>query len=83
MAASRAIFFPGSDRDQILEEVTAIMKMQEVKEIAKKRGIKTANMKKADIIRAIQQAEGNCDCYDTGRVAECGQSNCLWRDDCK
>jgi len=59
------------------------MKMQEAKEIAKKWGIKTANMKKADIIRAIQQAEGNCDCYSTGKAGGCGQSICLWREDCK
>ena len=59
------------------------MKMQETREIAKKWGIKTAKMKKADIIRAIQQAEGNCDCYNTGKAAACGQTICLWREDCK
>jgi hypothetical protein len=59
------------------------MKMQETREIAKNMGIKTANMKKVDIIRAIQQAEGNCDCYNTGKASGCGQSICLWRDDCK
>jgi len=59
------------------------MKMQEVREIAKKMGIKTANMKKADVIRAIQLAEGNIDCYDSGKSAECGQDNCLWREDCE
>jgi hypothetical protein len=58
------------------------MKIQEVREIAKKQGIKTANAKKVDIIRAIQQAEGNIDCYSTGKSAECGQDNCLWREDC-
>ena len=57
--------------------------MQEVREIAKKMGIKTANMKKADIIKAIQLAEGNIDCYDSGKSAECGQDNCLWREDCE
>ncbi len=59
------------------------MKMQEVREIAKKLGIKTANMKKADLIRAIQQAEGNFQCYETGQAAGCGQDNCLWRNDCQ
>lgn len=58
------------------------MKMQEVREIAKKMGIKTANMKKVDIIRTIQQTEGNNDCYQTGYAEKCDQSNCLWRDDC-
>ena len=59
------------------------MKMQEVREIAKKMNIKTANMKKANIIRSIQQEEGNDDCYETGQASECGQENCLWREDCK
>ncbi len=59
------------------------MKMQEVREVAKKMGIKTANMKKADIIKAIQQAEGNIECYNTGKADECGQDNCLWREDCE
>jgi hypothetical protein len=59
------------------------MTIQETRKIAKSWGIKTANMKKADIIRAIQQAEGNCDCYNTGRVQACGQNACLWREDCK
>ncbi|RNC73282.1 MAG: SAP domain-containing protein [Desulfuromonadales bacterium] len=59
------------------------MKMQEIKEIAKQRGVKAGTMKKADLIRAMQQAEGNRDCYETGVSAECGQGECLWREDCK
>jgi hypothetical protein len=58
------------------------MKMQEVREIAKKWNIKTVNMKKTDLIRAIQRAEGNTDCFDTGYADKCGQYNCLWREDC-
>ncbi len=58
------------------------MKMQELREIAKKRGIKTANMKKADIIRAIQRDEGNADCFDSGNADKCGQAECLWKDEC-
>lgn len=59
------------------------MKMQEVKEIAKNRGVKAGTMKKAELIKNMQRAEGNADCYDTGNAAECGQDECLWRDDCK
>lgn len=59
------------------------MKMQELREIAKKRGIKTANMKKADIIRIIQREEGNNDCYCSGNADKCGQTECLWKDDCE
>ncbi len=58
------------------------MKMQEIREFAKKRGIKTANMKKADVIRAIQRDEGNTDCYESGNANKCGQAQCLWKDDC-
>ncbi len=59
------------------------MNTEAIKEIAKQRGIKTAKMKKGEIIRAIQAVEGNPTCFDTGQVAECDQMNCLWREDCK
>jgi hypothetical protein len=58
------------------------MKLQEVKNIAKKMGIKAGSMKKTELIRAIQKAEGNVECFGTGRAEECGQMNCLWREDC-
>jgi hypothetical protein len=58
------------------------MKMDEIKEIAKKHGIKPGKMKKADLIRAIQQAEGNEACFETGKADVCGQDSCLWRGDC-
>jgi len=64
------------------KEQTAIMKMQEIREIAKQRCIKTANMKKADIIRAIQREESNADCYGTDNADKCGQTECLWKSDC-
>jgi hypothetical protein len=59
------------------------MKMPDVKEIAKKRGVKSGTMKKAELIRTIQETEGNEACYETGKAAECGQDKCLWRDDCE
>ena len=59
------------------------MLMKEIKEIAKKTGVSPARMKKMDLIRAIQRAEGNSDCFATTHVNVCGQMNCLWRDDCK
>lgn len=59
------------------------MNMQEVKEIARQRGVKAGTMKKAELVRAIQSDEGNEACYGTGRAASCGQERCLWRDDCK
>jgi hypothetical protein len=59
------------------------MKIQDVKEIAKKQGVNAGKMNKTDLIRAIQKAEGNHACFDTASVQTCGQMNCLWRADCK
>lgn len=59
------------------------MKIEEIRGIAKQRDVKTGKMKKGEIIRAIQEAEGNPMCFDTGEAVECGQANCLWRKDCK
>ncbi|MFA7402426.1 MAG: Rho termination factor N-terminal domain-containing protein [Pelobacteraceae bacterium] len=58
------------------------MKLEEIKEIAKKHDIKAGKMKKADLVRAIQQAEGSNACFETGQASECGQTGCLWRSDC-
>ena len=58
------------------------MKLEEIREIAKQHNIKPGKMKKADLIRAIQQAENNDPCFDTGKVDHCGQHACLWREDC-
>ena len=58
------------------------MKLDEIKEIAKQNNIKAGKMKKADLVRAIQQAEGNEVCFETGQANTCGQAACLWREDC-
>jgi len=59
------------------------MKLAEVKQIAKDRGLQVRNLKKADLIRSIQLSEGNNDCYNTDSAESCGQGSCLWRDDCQ
>jgi hypothetical protein len=59
------------------------MKLDEIKEIAKKHSIKVGKMKKAELIRAIQQAERNEPCFATGASSKCGQDACMWREDCK
>jgi hypothetical protein len=58
------------------------MKLDEIKEIAKQHNIKVGKQKKADLVRAIQQAEQNDACFDTGNSESCGQDACLWREDC-
>lgn len=57
------------------------MNVKEIKTIAKKMGLQTNKIKKADMIRSIQAAEGNSPCFQTG-VTSCDQENCCWRSDC-
>lgn len=59
------------------------MKLDEIKEIARQHNIKPGKMKKTELIQAIQQAEGNEQCFDTGKADQCGQESCLWRGDCE
>jgi hypothetical protein len=58
------------------------MKIQEIRTIAKEQGIKTGNLIKPELIRAIQKSEGNFDCYGSATSEFCDQVNCLWRKDC-
>jgi hypothetical protein len=59
------------------------MKLDEIKEIARKHNIKIGKMKKAELVRAIQLAEGSDACFETGKANRCGQDACLWREDCE
>jgi hypothetical protein len=56
--------------------------MNEIKAIASERGIKCGKLNKTDLVRTIQQQEGNPSCYNTGQKNICGQDQCLWRADC-
>ena len=58
------------------------MKFNEIQKIAKGMGINTFQMKKIDMILAIQHAENNIECFGTSRVEYCEEFTCLWRDDC-
>ena len=58
------------------------MNLKEIKDMAKSQGIKVGNMKKDNLIKSIQRAEGNFDCFGTAIAGECDQINCLWRGDC-
>jgi hypothetical protein len=58
------------------------MDIKDVKRMARKHGIKTEKMKKGDIIRSIQRAEGNFDCFGSALSGDCSQDQCLWRKDC-
>ena len=58
------------------------MTYNEIRKMASGMGIKTYRMKKADLVRGIQQAESNIECYGTERVDYCNEHECLWRNDC-
>ncbi len=57
------------------------MKMTELRKKAKELGIKPGKLKKADLVHAIQAAEGNPQCFTTA-VDYCDQSDCAYREDC-
>lgn len=59
------------------------MHMQTVRAIAQERGIKPGRMTKVDLIRTLQQAEGNTSCFATDEDGSCPQMGCLWREDCQ
>jgi hypothetical protein len=58
------------------------MKMNDIQRIAKERSIKSGRIKKTELIRLLQQEEGNQCCFMTGIADTCGQDMCSWRDDC-
>lgn len=58
------------------------MKIGEIRKMARNMGITNViKMSKTDLIRAIQRAEGNFQCFATDPHS-CGQVNCLWLKDC-
>jgi len=59
------------------------MRFQDIQKMAKDMDVSTYRMKKTDVIRAIQQAENNIDCYGTERVVTCQEHACLWKSDCE
>jgi hypothetical protein len=58
------------------------VKYSKIQKIAKNMGINTYQMKKNDVILAIQRAENNIECFGTVRVEYCQELSCLWREDC-
>lgn len=58
------------------------MTMNDIRAIARERGIKVGKMTKGELIRELQRAEGNRDCFGEGAHVECDQSGCLWYVEC-
>jgi len=53
------------------------MKLDAIEEIANQHAIKSGKAKKANLVRAIQQAEGNETCFGSGKTTECRQGERL------
>ena len=58
------------------------MKLQEVKAIAKRRGIDPGRMRKDELIKTLQRDEGNNDCFGAALSIGCSELDCCWREDC-
>ncbi|MCG6885627.1 MAG: SAP domain-containing protein [Proteobacteria bacterium] len=58
------------------------MLMQDIRAIARQRGVKPGKLTKVSLVRTIQQSEGNFACFATAQYKECDQVGCLWRKDC-
>jgi len=59
------------------------MTFAKIKHIAVEHGVRVVGVKKADIVRAIQEKEGNTPCFATGKANECAQPHCLWSAACE
>jgi hypothetical protein len=58
------------------------MKIQEIRAKAKALQLKnTFGLSKAELIRRVQKAEGNFDCFGTAK-GYCDQFRCFFREDC-
>jgi len=60
------------------------MNMQEIRSKASQLGLQgISRLNKGDLVRAIQQAEGNTSCFGAEWRFECAQTDCCWRGDCQ
>jgi hypothetical protein len=57
------------------------MTVKELREMARKLNISPRSLKKTELIKSIQQAEGNYDCFGSAKDY-CDQPDCLFRQDC-
>ena len=58
------------------------MNMNKIRSMAKKLDINPEAMNRTDLIRAIQQKEGNVPCFRTDPPS-CTQGDCCWRNECR
>lgn len=58
------------------------MNMKTIRHLAKSLKVETSQLSKSDLIKKIQLAEGNFDCYGSASIGACDQLECAWRADC-
>lgn len=58
------------------------MNLKDIRLIAKQHHLKPDGSTKIELVRKIQQMEGNFDCYASASLGICDQSACRWRQDC-
>ncbi len=73
---------PGRSRPGRLSREDTIMNLQEIRNIARAHGVKPGKLDKEHLIKTIQIAEGNFDCFATASDGVCDQTGCIWREDC-
>ena len=56
------------------------MKINEIKEIARHNNLKTGRANKVELVRSIQQAEGNLPCFNSNSAAIPGEPNLIGQD---
>jgi hypothetical protein len=59
------------------------MNWVDIRRYARTKGVNPGKMKKRELIRAIQAAEGNPTCFGSERKMQCPETQCLWEPDCK
>ena len=55
----------------------------EMRRYARSKGVNPGKLRKTELIRAIQAAEGNPQCFATERRDHCPETACLWERDCR
>jgi hypothetical protein len=58
------------------------MTLNKVREMAKRMNLDPGSRDKKELIRFIQEQEGNIPCFKTSQPS-CDQYDCCWRSDCK
>lgn len=67
---------------RIYSAMEVFMKVEEIRLIAKQKGVLPGHLKKMDLIHRVQVQEGNFDCFGSAVDGVCSQWDCLWRADC-